>query len=111
MLARLHFRVAVHARRAGDTRYRDAALRRVRASSRRYDFTIRRATMPLVGEDPFGEKFFAFYEEWDRRASRTTACPVSPVDLAAEALDLGPEQGGDGIGACIGVMGAVGTGS
>jgi hypothetical protein len=63
--ARLHFRVAVHARRAGDT---DTALRHFERAGELapHDFTIRRATMPLVGEDPFGEKFFALYESWER---------------------------------------------
>jgi len=63
--ARLHFRIAVHARRAGDD---DTARRHlVRAGELApHDWTIRRAAMPLLGDDPFGEKFFAMAEEWEK---------------------------------------------
>ena len=58
--ARLHFRVAAEARRHGD----DAAARRhfVRAGELApTDFTIRRAAMPLMGGDPFGQEFMELY--------------------------------------------------
>jgi len=31
------------------------------------DFTIWRAGMPLIGEDPFGDDFLARYDEWKAR--------------------------------------------
>jgi hypothetical protein len=63
--ARLHFRIATHLRRAGAVDA--AAIHFARAVELApHDWTIRRATMPLVGVDPFGEQFFAMYEEWDR---------------------------------------------
>jgi hypothetical protein len=68
VLARLHFRVAAQARRQAD----EVTARRhfqEAADLAPNDFTIRRATMPLVGEDPFGEKFFDLYQEWQRAGS------------------------------------------
>ena len=59
--ARLHFRIAAEARRHGDDDAARAALRDAAASSRRCDFTIRRAAMPLMGGDPFGEEFMELY--------------------------------------------------
>jgi peroxiredoxin len=68
LLARLHFRVAAAARRRGDgargdedtaRRHFDAAV-----ALAPYDFTVRRAAMPLTGRDPFGQEFFAWYQEW-----------------------------------------------
>jgi hypothetical protein len=64
VLARLHVRVAAHARRTGDDS--SAAEHFARAGELApHDWTIRRAMMPLVGDDPFGEKFFEIYKEWD----------------------------------------------
>jgi hypothetical protein len=64
VLGRLHFRVAVHARRAGNA---DVASRHFERAGELapHDWTIRRATMPLVGDDPFGEKFFEMYRSWE----------------------------------------------
>ena len=66
--ARLHFRVATEARRRGD----DPTARRhfVRAGEvAPTDFTIRRAAMPLMGEDPFGQDFMELYQEWQDAGS------------------------------------------
>jgi hypothetical protein len=68
VLARLHFRVAARARRQGDEvtarRHFDRA-----GELAPNDFTIRRATMPLVGGDPFGQEFFDLYQEWQAAGS------------------------------------------
>jgi hypothetical protein len=68
VLARLHFRVGAEARRRGDD---DAAHRHLEMAGQLapHDWTIRRATMPLVGDDPFGQKFFDMYEEWQKAGS------------------------------------------
>jgi hypothetical protein len=64
VMARLHFRIAAHARRGGDSA--TAAVHFERAGELApHDWTIRRAAMPLTGEDPFGEKFFVMYQEWE----------------------------------------------
>ena len=66
--ARLHFRIATAARRRGDD---DTARRHfVRAGELApMDFTIRRAAMPLMGGDPFGEDFMHLFQEWNDAGS------------------------------------------
>jgi hypothetical protein len=66
--ARLHFRIAAHARRNGD----DATAQRHFEEAARLapsDFTIRRAAMPLTGGNPFGPEFMELYTEWQEAGS------------------------------------------
>jgi hypothetical protein len=65
VLARLHFRVAAEARHAGDDQVAGEHFRRAGELAPN-DWTIRRAMMPLVGDDPFGQKFFEMYTEWEQ---------------------------------------------
>jgi len=62
--ARLHFRLAAHARRAGDD---TTAAHHFEEAGRLapHDWTIRRAALPLTGGDPFGQAFFDMYKEWE----------------------------------------------
>ena len=68
VVARLHFRIAAEARRAGDA---DAAARHFARAGELapHDWTIRRASLPLVGDDPFGPTFFELYKEWEAAGS------------------------------------------
>ena len=66
VLARLHFRVAAEAHRQGleeITRHHVARASELAPD----DFTIWRAGMPLVGEDPFGDAMLAKYDEWKQK--------------------------------------------
>ncbi len=60
--ARLHFRIANELRHRDD---QPGAARNyaIAGELAPFDWTIRRAAMPLQGEDPFGPEFMALYEE------------------------------------------------
>jgi hypothetical protein len=58
--ARLHFRLAAHARRAGLSDVADSHFDQA-AELTPLDFTVVRAAMPLRGENPFGQEFFDLY--------------------------------------------------
>jgi hypothetical protein len=79
VLARLHFRVAAEAHRRGDEattrRHADRA-----AELAPDDLAVWRAAMPLVGEDPFGQRFLDRYEAWRSRGSPAHGLP--PVGVA-----------------------------
>lgn len=68
LLARLHFRIAVHLQRGGDdaraARHFDRAVELAPL-----DFTISRASLPLRGGNPFGEEFFDIYNAWKAAGS------------------------------------------
>ena len=73
--ARLHSRIAKHLLRSGAD---DAAARHFdrAAELAPHDFTIRRAAMPLRGEDPFGEGFFNLYGEWEASGRKYNGIPA-----------------------------------
>lgn len=62
--ARLYFRIATHLRNEGDE---DGAARNFdrAAELAPHDWTIRRAMLPLRGDDPFGEAFTDLYAEFN----------------------------------------------
>jgi hypothetical protein len=62
--ARLHFRMATHLRRGGDEAGAARNFDRANALAP-HDWTIRRASLPLQGKDPFGENFFELYTEFN----------------------------------------------
>ena len=61
--AKLHFRLATHLRNAGD----DVGAERhfeIAGALAPHDWTIRRASMPLRGGNPFGDEFFELVAEY-----------------------------------------------
>ena len=87
--ARLRFRIVADAFRRGDV---DAARRQLvlAAELAPYDWTVRRAAMPLVGQDPFGEEFLALYDEWKERGM--------PYHGLSATSAVGAVSGGGGSG-------------
>ncbi len=82
VLARLHFRVAAEAHRQG---LDEVTKRHIARASELApdDFTIWRAGMPLVGEDPFGDAMLAKYEEWKQKGMPYHGLPaVTSADAA-----------------------------
>ncbi|HEX3793307.1 MAG TPA: TlpA disulfide reductase family protein [Acidimicrobiales bacterium] len=61
--ARLHFRIGADALARGDG---PAARRNLQMASdlAPFDWSVRRAAMPLLGQDPFGPDFLRLYDEW-----------------------------------------------
>jgi len=71
--ARLHFRLGAEALRQGKPEAGRRNLERA-GELAPYDWTIRRAAMPLLGEDPFGQRFLDLYDEWQDAGAPTTGC-------------------------------------
>ena len=74
--ARLHFRLATHARRAGMAEVAEQHFDQAAALAP-HDFTIVRAAMPLTGVDPFGPAFFELYERFKAAGSPYHGIPRS----------------------------------
>ena len=66
--ARLAFRIAAHLRRSGDEERAGDWFARA-AELAPYDFSVRRAAMPLQDVDPFGEAFFELFGAWREAGS------------------------------------------
>ncbi len=63
-LARAERRLAMHLLRAGYDQSTQAHLAAAMQLAPE-DWTIHRGSMPVRGEDPFGQAFFDFYQAWE----------------------------------------------
>jgi hypothetical protein len=79
VLARLHFRVGVELRRRGDQAGARRHLERA-GELAPMDFTVRRAAMPLLGDDPFGPEFMELFAEWQAAGSPFHGLPPMTAD-------------------------------
>ena len=61
--AHLEYRCALHLHRLGEPERAGVHFDRA-GELAPWDFTIRRAQMPLRGRDPFGEDFFGLFQAW-----------------------------------------------
>jgi peroxiredoxin len=64
-LARVERRLAAHLLRSGHPEAADRHFDRAIALAP-LDFPVRRGSMPLRGQDPFGDAFFELYAEWEQ---------------------------------------------
>jgi hypothetical protein len=73
--ARLRFRIGAHLRRSGQE---EAAARQLALATELApdDFTVWRAAMPLMGDDPFGEGFFEHLTGWLERGMSYNGLPA-----------------------------------
>ncbi len=74
--ARLHFRVGAEARRQGDEVAAERNLRRA-GELAPFDFSVRRAAMPLLGEDPFGQDFLDLFAQWQDQGAPYHGLPAT----------------------------------
>jgi len=81
--ARLHFRLGAEALRQGKPEAGRWNLERA-GELAPYDWTIRRAAMPLLGEDPFGQRFLDLYDEWQDAGAPYHGLPVVRRDAAPQ---------------------------